>query len=107
MPSTACHASTSLTRSLPLPSPASCPGCVRQFYGQAGELYVCSQPLAADVVRVCSMQGARQGGPMGIFLFCLGFLACFMETQQHEHPDVMIAAFADDDYALGLTPRYC
>eukprot|EP00965_Chrysotila_dentata_P220827 6192011-Pleurochrysis_carterae.AAC.2 len=27
-----------------------------------------------------------------------------METQ-HAHPDVMIAAFADDEYALGPVPR--
>eukprot|EP00965_Chrysotila_dentata_P202398 6181100-Pleurochrysis_carterae.AAC.1 len=70
------------TTCLPLLSPASCPAS------------------GSSMAR----QGARQGCPMGTFLSCLGFHACLMETQ-HAHPDVMIAAFADDDYALDPVPR--
>eukprot|EP00965_Chrysotila_dentata_P096753 3197611-Pleurochrysis_carterae.AAC.3 len=78
--------------------------CVRQWYGRASSLYIDSQPLTADGVPVYSSQGARQGCPMGTFLFYLGFHAALLESQ-HAHPNVMLVAFAHDDYAVGAPQR--
>eukprot|EP00965_Chrysotila_dentata_P261815 6214373-Pleurochrysis_carterae.AAC.7 len=51
-----------------------------------------------------SAQGAPQGCPMGISLFCLGFHASLLQTQ-HAYPDVRTTAFADNDDAVGSAAR--
>eukprot|EP00965_Chrysotila_dentata_P236385 6201280-Pleurochrysis_carterae.AAC.7 len=60
--------------------------CVRQWYGRAG----CAPRLR------CPMGGT--------FLVCLSFHASLLQTQ-HAYPDVMITAFAYDDYAVGPAAR--
>eukprot|EP00965_Chrysotila_dentata_P069230 2288042-Pleurochrysis_carterae.AAC.1 len=86
-PSTACHASTSSTRSLPFPLPASCPASTVLWSGR--QLYVHSQPLACIGWGGRVLHTGRSSSlPHGDLLFCLSFHACLMETQ-HAHPDVM------------------
>eukprot|EP00965_Chrysotila_dentata_P154542 5106328-Pleurochrysis_carterae.AAC.1 len=89
--------------SLAAPPFANLLPCVRQFYGRAGALYTDSQPLRVHGVEFFSSQGARQGCPMGTFLFCLGFHTACMASQ-HAHPDVMIVLLADDDYTVESVP---